>query len=396
MTDNSDINFLSGGNKKTGFLHRISGKSQFRRDDDHDHFAFAENVVVNAVKTSATTFDVTEKSVVDEQPSGALHTPELISDIAFQENSGEKIGNGAENDLDIQITIKKMLEVSSNMMCVVKNDIIFMLNKAAGRLLGVDDVNDYCGRSFSSLVIEKDRYAFKNITGIIDNRREILTKVIKSNGGETDCLIRGGYLKRDDTSMYVLEIRTVGESERLKTIKAMDASVLYDNLTGASSEVLFADRLKHSIAKDTNPMYQRPVFPVKLTVMAINVSDVNGISQVYGPEAASFMIKTLIERINKECKRAASVCRSGYDTLFLAFENIGDVSEAEREAKNLLTVLKEPVLYEYDRLAVDARIGIAVYPLHHLNADDLINSAEKCSLSVKGTDQYIKVYETRF
>ena len=392
MTDISDTNFSGSGSKKTGFLHRIAGKSQLKRDDDTQ---IAEKIVVNPVKTYTSSFDKTEKNSVTNTTFSVPYEPE-ISTGSLTQDDGKIVAGGAESDLDIQITVKKILEVSSNMMCVVKNDIIFMLNKAAGRLLETGDVNDYCGRSFSSLIVEKDRYAFKDIASVIDDRREILTKIIKSNGTEEDCLIRAGYLKRDDMSLYVLEVRSVGDKGQIKDQKAMDAAVLYDSLTGVSSDVLFADRLKHSIAKDTDPAYKRPVYPVKLTVMAVNVSDVNSIKQVYGSDAASFIMKTLVDRINLECKSVASVCRSGYETVFLAFDNIEDVGEAEQIAKKLIAALNEPALYEYDRLAIDARIGIAVYPLHHLNADDLINSAEKCALEAKGTDQSVKVYKTRF
>ena len=395
MTDTSDTNFFGGSSKKTGFIHRIAGKSQSRHEYNSVNIIPAAEMGNNDVKQKpfAMSFSKTAENNIDNMSKYMRGT-----DIGLRnEPDGDKTNvSDTGNDLDIQITMKKMLEVASNMMCVVKNDIIFMLNKAAGPLLEIDDVNNYCGRSFSGLITEKDRRVFKDVSSIVDGRRDILTKIIKDNGAETDCIIRVGYLKRDDTSLYAIEIRRVEDNERLKDIKAMNDAILYDNLTGASSDFLFIDRLKHSIAKDTNSAYRKPVYPVKLTVMAANVSDLHDICRVYGSDAADFAMKIMIDRINDKCEHRASVCRCGYDNIFLAFDDIENIEDAELTAKTLLDVINEPIIYEYNKLAVKGYMGIAVYPLHHLKADDLIASAKKCSSDIKGSDKFIKVYEIDF
>lgn len=334
---------------------------------------FNDNILGNSEKAVTENYDVVAKS-------GTNSAEEKYS---------------SDNALELQIMLKKILGVCSNLLCVVNNDIIFMMNKAGANMLGNQSPDSYCGRNFSDLVVSADKYIFRRIDNLIDGKKEIITKFVKSGGVEIDAIVKANYIRVNDNSTYVIEARPVIDADRLKDAKALDEAMLYDNLTGMTNKFLFVDRLRHTIEKDTNSSYQRPVYPVKLCVMAVDVSDLLAVKQVYGEDACNFALKTISDRINDNFRRADAVCRKDYETIYLLFEDIEDPENAELVAKRAVELLNEPIVFDYEKLNIVCRIGVAIYPLHHLKASELIKSARQCAEDIRGLDVFCKMYENK-
>lgn len=169
----------------------------------------------------------------------------------------------------------------------------------------------------------------------------------------------------EDLSYGIANLRTRGKHrEAEKTIERM---AYYDALTGLPNRMALGARLSEAI--DGARRRFRP-----LALLVFKMGQLQEINETLGFREGERFLRTLCTRLSGLGDHESMMARVGEDEFALLLTDAG-AERATQIAQDWLAILREPV--ELTDFAVDsrARIGIALFPGHGNNADDLLRRA---------------------
>lgn len=154
----------------------------------------------------------------------------------------------------------------------------------------------------------------------------------------------------------------------------------HDALTGLPNRLLFLDRLATSMQRA-----QR-----NKTIFALGYMDLDGfkpINDQYGHGVGDIALQTIADRLTAHTRDTDTVARFGGDEFALIFENIGSAAHCLELCEELRAHLSAPIHLPCagaaNVLVVGMSIGLAVYPEHGENADQLMHNADRALYRVK-------------
>jgi diguanylate cyclase (GGDEF)-like protein/PAS domain S-box-containing protein len=173
-------------------------------------------------------------------------------------------------------------------------------------------------------------------------------------------------------------------TERKRTEEALAHQALHDGLTGLPNRLLLQDRLSQGIR-----MADRDGRSFALCVVDLDrFKDVN---DVLGQLAGDQLLQEVAFRLRQALRASDTVARLGGDEFAVVLPE-SDVQSATLAAHKLIEALGAPVLLDECELAVEASMGIAVYPEHGADADTLLRCAELAMNVAKQTRSGYSVY----
>lgn len=143
----------------------------------------------------------------------------------------------------------------------------------------------------------------------------------------------------------------------------------YDALTRLPNRRLFHDRLEQAI-KMTDRADN------VLALFFIDLDRFKEVNDTLGHQMGDLLLVQVAERITSEVRASDTVARLGGDEFTVILPNISDADDARRIAKAILETLARPFLIEQAEIHVSCSIGIALYPQHAQNIDDLIRLSD--------------------
>lgn len=86
----------------------------------------------------------------------------------------------------------------------------------------------------------------------------------------------------------------------------------------------------------------------------------------------------------KSCVRESeTICRLGGDEFTVILEGVEDVSHAQKVATRIVEEMKKPLTIDGHSLLVSVSIGIAIFPDHGSNLQELTHNADKAMYKAK-------------
>ena len=164
--------------------------------------------------------------------------------------------------------------------------------------------------------------------------------------------------------------------EREKIAAELDFLANHDALTGLPSLRLCKDRLDHSLAEARRSRQTS-------AVMFLDLDGFKAVNDEHGHEFGDLVLKVAADRIRGEIRETDTVARIGGDEFVVILSSLPDNEIAERIAASLVEQLARPIFVEDVRVAISASIGIALYPINGVTAEELIRSADKAMYRVK-------------
>lgn len=164
-----------------------------------------------------------------------------------------------------------------------------------------------------------------------------------------------------------VELRT----QEILTISRMDP------LTKLFNRSAFSESLKSLIsnAKSENK---------KLALLFIDLDGFKGINDAHGHGIGDQVLTSIAHRLYTQAQNHEYLCRWGGDEFLIALQN-RDESEAKAFSKKLINLLSLPIRVDLNTLKVGATIGIAMYPEHSTNENQLIELADTAMYAQKQT-----------
>lgn len=118
-------------------------------------------------------------------------------------------------------------------------------------------------------------------------------------------------------------------------------------------------------------------------VMFIDLDGFKAVNDAHGHNAGDMLLKELSRRLVSRVRQTDTVARIGGDEFLLIAGGLHSANDALLIATKVLEELNRPVLVEGFEAAVSASIGIALFPKHGDDIDQLIVQADQAMYRVK-------------
>jgi len=165
-------------------------------------------------------------------------------------------------------------------------------------------------------------------------------------------------------------------SDRKRAEELVSYHAYYDLLTGLPNRTLFRDRLRQAIA------YARR-HRTRLAVMFIDLDRFKLINDTYGHVRGDLFLQQVAGRLRRQLRSSDTLCRLGGDEFTVLVPELRHGEDAAVKAQQFLDALRRPFTIEGEEFSTSASIGLAVFPEHGANEDELIRNADLAMYEIK-------------
>ena len=172
----------------------------------------------------------------------------------------------------------------------------------------------------------------------------------------------------------------------------------YDSLTGLGNRRLFVDRLEREIQKARDRT-------AKVALLYIDLDRFKDVNDTLGHGAGDDLLKTLARRFQKALEKPpeqlsetrSHVYRLAGDEFAIIISRPDSVEHIEEVAQTVLNVIGEPMSVADHTIASSGSVGIALFPEHADDVEDLVKHADSALYVAKdlGRARFI-FYEPSF
>lgn len=155
------------------------------------------------------------------------------------------------------------------------------------------------------------------------------------------------------------------------------AMATHDFLTGLPNRSLCEDRLTRAI--ELAKRHRR-----KFAVLLLDLDGFKNVNDSFGHRAGDTVLREVARRLTDTVRAVDTVSRMGGDEFLIILPEIGELDQAGHVARKLLaTMAREPFAVDEQSLALTLSIGIAFYPDHGSNIDELMANADRALYDAK-------------
>jgi diguanylate cyclase (GGDEF)-like protein/PAS domain S-box-containing protein len=181
--------------------------------------------------------------------------------------------------------------------------------------------------------------------------------------------------REDDAPLRVVAMieniteRKRAEQELIRQSQLNEHQALHDPLTGLPNRLLFGERIGHAIRHAERSHS-------KLAVVLMDLDRFKEVNDSLGHSAGDELLVKVGERMRDAIRGSDTVARLGGDEFGLLLPDLHDGEGAVPVITRIRAALERPVHVHSLPLAVEASIGIAIYPEHGTDAQALIQKAD--------------------
>jgi diguanylate cyclase (GGDEF)-like protein/PAS domain S-box-containing protein len=144
----------------------------------------------------------------------------------------------------------------------------------------------------------------------------------------------------------------------------------YDVLTNLPNRVLLADRLHQAVVQNKRDK----------KALAVAFLDLDGFKEVndaHGHSLGDELLVSLSHRLKEALRDCDTLSRFGGDEFVAILADLENVQDFEPVIERMLKAASKPILVNDILLKVSASIGVTLYPLDNVDADQLIRHADQ-------------------
>ncbi len=189
-------------------------------------------------------------------------------------------------------------------------------------------------------------------------------------------------LRNEDRRVEQRVARRVQELESdIANLRAREQLLMiqahHDGLTGLANRTLLADRFENAVtrAKRRNTSF---------ALLMIDLNDFKSVNDNYGHAAGDAVLVTTAKRLVSAVRASDTVARLGGDEFVLIIESFDNAHELHEISRKLVDRLSESVTLDADVVVnVGASAGVALYPKHGADLNDLLHAADQAMYDCK-------------
>ncbi len=175
---------------------------------------------------------------------------------------------------------------------------------------------------------------------------------------------------------YVIGV-TRNITERKRAEAAIRRLAFYDPLTDLANRRLLLDRLPQQIARARRDQH-------RLGILYIDLDKFKPINDRLGHETGDWLLRSVAGRIRDCLRQSDTAARVGGDEFIVLLPDIQHPAQAQTVAEKISLELQQPFVTDAgEKLSVSSSIGIALYPDHSENDQELIRMADEAMYHAK-------------
>ncbi|MBF0421828.1 MAG: diguanylate cyclase [Magnetococcales bacterium] len=180
----------------------------------------------------------------------------------------------------------------------------------------------------------------------------------------------------DEALLTNVAFTLAGILERRRLEEKMRHMAHHDLLTSLPNRALFTEHLTLSLAKAARRNNL-------LALMIIDLDHFKQVNDTWGHAVGDQVLITTTKRI-RACLRASDlIARLGGDEFAVILSDLADRGSASLVAEKIVHEVCQPMIDTSAPVTIGASVGIAIYPEHALDGDELMIRADKAMYEVK-------------
>jgi diguanylate cyclase (GGDEF)-like protein/PAS domain S-box-containing protein len=238
-------------------------------------------------------------------------------------------------------------------------------------------VEEVAGTSFSRLIADVDGGRLQSLLADGPRLRRGETEIVECSLRHGDGSVRQmeilytDLLADEHVQGIVLNARDVSERRAFEEQLAHQA--FHDPVTNLANRALFAERVRHAVARDRRDHEG-------VAVMFLDLDDFKTINDSLGHAAGDRVLVEVAQRLEASIRSSDTAARFGGDEFAVLLEGVSGVQEAAETATRILGALSLPVSLAEKVLSLRSSLGIALVEAgdaHAItDADELLRNAD--------------------
>ena len=181
------------------------------------------------------------------------------------------------------------------------------------------------------------------------------------------------------TALYILRINyrlrySLVQIKEQKDI--IEKQATHDTLTGLPVLRLARDRWDKAIDRAKRDQS-------RAAILFIDLDDFKAVNDTFGHDAGDHVLQSVADRLSESIRDVDTAARIGGDEFIVILNGIYSSDDASAVAEKLMSVIPQAIDYNNNPINIGASIGIAIYPDHASNSDELLKHADMAMYSVK-------------
>lgn len=158
--------------------------------------------------------------------------------------------------------------------------------------------------------------------------------------------------------------------------QALERRANHDALTDLPNRVLLTDRLNQALA---DAQRDRKM----VAVVFMDLDGFKAVNDRHGHDVGDELLIALARRMKAELREGDTLARIGGDEFVAVLPAIESKEDCHTAMNRLLAAAAQPVYINEQSIQVTASIGVCVYPLHSLSAEQLLTMADEAMYRAK-------------
>jgi diguanylate cyclase (GGDEF)-like protein/PAS domain S-box-containing protein len=182
----------------------------------------------------------------------------------------------------------------------------------------------------------------------------------------------------------LLTLRDVSERKQLE--RALTSQAFTDQLTGLPNRALLRDRAQQALRLAGRQ-------GVTAALLLLDLDRFKEVNDTLGHHHGDLLLQQVAERLHGSLRGSDTVARLGGDEFAVLLPQIAGVQEATVVADKLSAAIEAPFAVDGLSLDVDVSIGVAVYPDHASDPNELLQRADVAMYAAKATHAAYTIYD---
>jgi len=265
--------------------------------------------------------------------------------------------------------------VSEGIVTINTGGIIENANPAIEQIFGYKQ-DELIGKNISILMPEHDpylqSYMHTGAQNMLGQYREVTG--LRQSGEQFPLELNVTEMILGETQHFVGILRDI--TERKKAEDKLTQLALYDQLTKLPNRTLFYERLGFSLSQSKRSK-------TMLALLFVDLDGFKAVNDTLGHDMGDHLLTEVAKRLGESIRESDIAARMGGDEFTVILTNLQNLDEVSHIAGNIIKALNEPVEFKGNSCNVGASIGVAAYPEHADNADDLVKKSDTAMYQAK-------------
>jgi two-component system CheB/CheR fusion protein len=282
-----------------------------------------------------------------------------------------------EAQRELTISAAAINAASEGCFVVDKNEQIVFVNPALMKLLGYDeaDVLGQHPRIFKSDTAEEDfsKRIWQEITRGNTWKEELWLR--NKQGQDIVCMLRVSPISERYEASYSYVAMVSDITERKKFQDTIIRQATEDALTGLPNRTLLMDRLRQALI-------QAQRHGTEAAVLFMDLDGFKVINDTLGHNVGDKLLVQVADRLRKSIRESDTLARMGGDE-FIFVINDAQLDGVKQLCEKVLESLQQGFELEGEQHQISASLGIAMYPEHSRDENELLRLADQAMYEAK-------------